>query len=122
PADVVAVCPDQLGPATLRSLPDDLPAFGLPSLDRPSRIDWRDYAERNEAAEPADAVASVLERAGDGAVWMVLTPGYRTYDGYCEAVLGGLGAARPGVLVVEPRSEVFEPMTLYRFGASADGP
>lgn len=124
PNDVVAICPDQLGPATLRSLPDDLPAFGLPSLDRPARIDWRDYAERNEAAAPGDAVTSVLERAGDGAVWMVLMPGYRTYDGYCEAVLAGLQTARPATeRVVEDRSgEVFEPMILYRFAPSADGP
>ena len=124
PGEVVVICPDQLGPATLRSLPEDIPAFGLPTLDRPARIDWRDYAERNEAAEPADAVASVLERAGDGAIWMVLMPGYRTYEGYCEAVLGGLQTARPATeRVVEDRSgEVFEPMILYRFQPSADGP
>ena len=124
PDDVVVICPDQLGPATLRSLPAEIDAFGLPALDRPTRIDWRDYAERNEAAEPGDAVASALERAGDGAVWMVLMPGYRTYDGYCEAVLSGLGAARPASerVIDERAEEVFEPMILYRFPAvSTDG-
>jgi len=124
PDDVVAICPDQLGPATSRALPDDLDAFGLPAFDGPERIDWRDYADRNEAAEPADAVARILERAGDGTVWLVVNPGYRTYEGYCEAVLAGLQAQRPATeLVVEARpGEVFELMNLYRFlPSSADG-
>jgi len=120
PDDVVVVCPDQLGPASLRSLPDGITALGLPALERPDRIDWRDYAERNESADAADAVAAALDRAGDGAVWLVISPGYRTYEGYCEAVLAGLQGSRPDVaLVVENRSDVFEPMFLYRF--SADG-
>jgi len=124
PDDVVAICPDQLGPASSRALPDDLDAFGLPAFDGPERIDWRDYADRNEAAEPADAVARILERAGDGTVWLVVNPGYRTYEGYCEAVLAGLQAQRPATeLVVEARpGEVFELMNLYRFlPSSADG-
>jgi mannosyltransferase len=123
PDDVVAICPDQLGPATLHELPDDLEALGLPALERPDRIDWRDYAARNEAAEPADAVRELLDRAGDGTVWLVLNPGYRTYEGYCEAVLAGLQAERPATeMVVEGRSgQVFEIMYLYRFVASADG-
>jgi len=123
PGDVVAICPDQLGPASSRALPDDVDAFGLPAFDGPERIDWRDYAERNESADPAAAVAEILERAGDGTVWYVLNPGYRTYEGWCEAVLGGLQTARPAAeIVVEGRpEEVFEPMFLYRFPASADG-
>ena len=124
PDDVVAVCPDQLGPATLRALPEDLPAFGLPALDRPERIDWRDYRERNESADPADAVEALLDRAGGaGTVWLVINPGYRTYEGYCEAVLAGLQTARPATeLVVEGRpGRVFEAMHLYRFVPSADG-
>jgi len=117
PGDVVVVCPDQLGPATLRALPEELDAVGLPAFDRPARIDWRDYEARNEAAEPADAVRRILDRAGDGTVWMVLNTGYKTYEGYCEGVLAGLQAARPATeLVVEGRpGEVFEPMFLYRF-------
>lgn len=123
PDDVVAICPDQLGPATVRELPDDVEALGLPAMERPDRIDWRDYEARNEAAEPADAVGELLDRAGDDTVWLVLNPGYRTYEGYCEAVLAGLQAERPATeLVVEGRpGQVFEIMYLYRFVASADG-
>jgi len=124
PGDVVAVCPDQLGPATLRELPAGVDAVGLPALERPDRIDWRDYEARNESADPGDAVAALLERAGDGTVWLVVNLGYRTYEGYCEAVLSGLQQARPATeLVVEARAgQVFELMYLYRYlPGSADG-
>lgn len=115
--DLVVVCPDQLGPAALRSLPGELAAVGLPTFDRPIRIDWRDYAERNESAEPDAAVERILQQAGDAAVWMVLDLGYRTYEGYCEAVLTGLRSVRPAAeLVVKDRvGDVYETMILYRF-------
>ena len=117
PDDLVVICPDQLGPATLRSLPEEIAAVGLPAFERPVRVDWRDYEARNEAADPAEAVVRILDEAGTGTVWMVLNTGYRTYEGYCEGVLGGLQAQRPATeLVVEARpGEVFEPMHLYRF-------
>lgn len=117
PDDVVAICPDQLGPATLRSLPETVDAVGLPTLERPVRIDWRDYAERNEAADPADAVDAVLDRAGSGTVWLVIATDYRTYEGYCEAVQARLQAARPtsGIVVPDRGGEVFEGATLLRF-------
>lgn len=117
PDDVVAICPDQLGPATLRSLPAGTDAVGLPALERPARIDWRDYEDRNEAADPADAVAAILERAGSGTVWLVINTHYRTYEGYCEGVQAGLQAARPvsGIVVPDRGGEVFEGGTLLRF-------
>lgn len=117
PEDVVAICPDQLGPATLRSLPEGIEAVGLPAFDRPDRIDWRDYAERNQAADPAHAVAEILERAEGGSVWLVINTHYRTYEGYCEGVQAGLQAARPtsGIAVADRGAEVFEGATLVRF-------
>ncbi len=117
PDDLVVMCPDQLGPSALRSLPDDLAAVGLPAFDRPVRIDWRDYAERNAAADPGEALARIEDQAAGATVWLVLNVGYRTYEGYCEDILTGLSTSRPGgQLVVEDRGgEVFEPMILYRF-------
>ena len=117
PGDVVAFCPDQLGPATLRYLPTTVRAVGLPKLERPERIDWRDYAARNESADPGAAVAALVQAAPDASVWLVVQSGYRTYEGYCEAVVSGLvGARPPGITVVRDRAgDVFEPATLYRF-------
>src|SRR3546814_13667031 len=110
PDDVVAICPDQLGPATLRSLPETVDAVGLPALDRPDRIDWRDYADRNEAADPAVAVQALLERAEGGSVWLLINTHHRTHEGYCEAVQSGLQAPRPasGLGVPDRGGEVSE--------------
>ncbi len=120
PGDVVVLCPDQLGPATLRALPDDVRAVGLPTFERPERIDWRDYEARNTAADPAAAVARILDEVGDGAVWLVVSTGYRTYEGYCDAVIGGLAFARPGpeLVVASGAGRVFEPADLFRFPGS----
>ncbi len=115
PDDVVAVCPDQLGPATLRSLSADVTVVGLPALERPDRIDWVDYADRNQAAVPAETAERLLDAAGDGAIWLVLNAGYRTYEGYCDGVLAALQGVRgPGTVVVPDRPDVFEHGTLVR--------
>ena len=113
--DVVVVCPDQLGPASSRSLDDRFDAVTVPALTPPERVDWVDYEERNAAADPVAVARAVLDRAGGAGIWVVLSPGYATYGTLCEAVLGELGAARGGVeVLVTNDSTVFEPMSLYR--------
>ena len=37
----------------------------------------------------------MIARAGAGRVWLVWSPGYRTLDAKCEAVVDALGTARP---------------------------
>lgn len=115
--DLVAFCPDQLGPSTLRELPDSFGAVGLPALERPDRIDWVDYADRQDAADPAAVADAVLQRAGGGDVWLVYNSSYRTYEGFCERVFERLSTARSTELVVPHRSDVFENAALYRFPA-----
>lgn len=123
PGDVVAFCPDQLGPSTLRSLDLDVEAVGVPSGASPVRIDWVDYEERNRAADPAAVAADLLERAGDQTIWYVSNPTYRTYEGLCEAVAAQLVAARPAAALVVPADgEIFEHGSLQRFDAAAPAP
>ncbi len=55
PGDVVVYCPDQLGPAYSREMPDGLDEVAYPALTSPERVDWVDYAARNEAADLARA-------------------------------------------------------------------
>lgn len=121
--DVVAFCPDQLGPSTLRGIDragrdaDEVRAVGVPSLARPDRIDWRDYEARNASAD-AVAVAKAIHDLVDGRIWLVVRPGYRTYEGLCEGVAGELGRLRgDGVTVVPDRGDdVFEPAALLVHG------
>ena len=67
PGDVVVYCPDQLGPAYSREMPDDVVELAYPVLDAPERVDWVDYAERNGAADPKAIADDILAEAGDHA-------------------------------------------------------
>ena len=116
PEDLVVFCPDQLGPSTLRSLTVEIDAVAVPALDRPERIDWVDYADRNRSANASDVGAAILERAADGAIWLVDAGTYRTYEDLCPELRAVLGAARPSnEVVLAPDSAVFEPATLTRY-------
>ena len=116
PGDVVAFCPDQLGPSTVRYLDDRFDPVGIPTLERPDRIDWVDYADRNESADPVAVAEALLERAGSGSVWLVNNSAYRTYEDLCDRVLAHLAARRPDNRVaIEVDPEVEENATLYRF-------
>ncbi len=113
--DIVVFCPDQLGPSTLRSLDDGFDAVAVPTLERPDRIDWVDYADRNAAADVDDLVAAILERAEDRTIWLVDSRSYRTYEVLCPGVWDGLAAARSATTEVMPDGQTFEPSTLTRF-------
>jgi len=115
--DHVVVCPDQLGPSIERALdaaggPDRIVPY--PLAGDPRFVDWRDYTERNDRADPAAFAATVLEEAGGATIWVVWNGSYRTLEGDCEAVIQALGAMRAGTEVATAGEE-FEPANLYRF-------
>jgi mannosyltransferase len=118
PGDVVAFCPDQLGPAFSRSMRTDVERLVYPTLAPPDRVDWVDYAKRNAAANPEDVAAELLARAGGHQIFLVWQPDYHTFEGQCEALLNALGAARPSnsTLVAAPAATYFEPgsVTVFR--------
>jgi hypothetical protein len=126
PGDVVAYCPDQLGPAGDRALRQQwesgngvpLTQLALPTLADPELVDWRNYAERNEAADPAVIADALQASAAGGAVWVVWNPAYRTYEGLCEAVVADLTQrfASSETLVAADPDRFFEHATLTRFG------
>jgi hypothetical protein len=123
PGDVVVICPDQLGPALHRSLPASLGLVELsyPTLGDPSFVDWRDYAKRNEAADPTTSLAIVVGRArASHSVWLVVGTGYKTFDGQCEAMDGELSTrlGRRQTLVNED-GETFEHAALVQYAGPA---
>ena len=120
PGDVVAYCPDQLGPSVSRLLPDDgLGAQHLtfPRATPPQLVDWVDYAEVNKAADPAPFAQMLLDRAGPtGTVWVVWAPGYKTFKDKCQGVLGNLDLVRrDNTRPVKLPSKNFEKPALIRF-------
>lgn len=116
---VVLTCPDQLAPATERAvsrLDLDARVVPFPGGGDPRFVDWVDYAERNEAADPAAFAAEVLEGLGDTPVYVVATTGYRTLEGTCEALLAA-ATQRTGAsatqLVTGDGERFYEPMSLW---------
>ena len=103
PGDVVAFCPDQLGPAVARRLPDHFDQVVFPTGAGPHFVDWVDYAERNRAADPLKFARSLESRAGDAAIWLVSAPGYKTFGRKCAVIEQELAGARPGGEIVVHR-------------------
>jgi uncharacterized membrane protein len=117
PGDVVVVCPDQLGPSLARALEHEglPPPVPYPTAGDPRFVDWRDYAERNNAVDPVEFADAVLEQAGDEPIWLVWNGSYRTFGGDCEAVVRRIDRFRQSTLRIAPSSGVFEPANLIRF-------
>jgi mannosyltransferase len=120
PGDVVAYCPDQLGPAVDRLLEGsapDLVQVTFPRAGRPELVDWVGYEEANEAARTAPFARMLLDRAGpERAVWVVWAPNYRTYDTKCQALLDDLRQARPQERrVVKVSTNTFERPGLVQY-------
>ena len=116
--DIVVVCPDQLGPAIARYLPDDVEIVAYPTLEPAGRVDWTDYEERNAAADPAVIADMIDTRWPDAPVWLAIFGGYRTFGYQCERLATELAARRgPAPTVVVANDDVFEPMNLISFSA-----
>jgi mannosyltransferase len=119
PGDVVAFCPDQLGPGVTRLLPEGTETVVFPTGADGARVDWVDYEERNEAGRPDPFARDLLDRAdaAGATVWYVWSPNYRTYGTSCEALEEELGAGgRTGTRLVERDRGVPERAWLTRFG------
>jgi mannosyltransferase len=111
PGDVVVYCPDQLGPAYSREMPDGLVEMVYPTLGAPDRVDWVDYAERNGAADVGTLAQDILAEADGHAVFMVWMPDYNTYGTQCEDLVNALGLTEN--LVVPNDAKFFEPAYLH---------
>jgi mannosyltransferase len=116
--DVVAYCPDQLGPSVTRELPRSLRVrqSSFPMSSTPERVDWVDYAEKVGNANPEQFAGRLLERAGAHTIWLVWSAGYRPFDVKCERIAAALGTGRgPGHAVVDADAGIFEHMGVVRF-------
>ncbi len=88
PGDVVAYCPDQLGPDVSRLLPSGVyQQITFPRGTGPQFVDWVDYAKTTGSASPK-AFAVQLEKMSqpDHRIWYVWAPGYQTYGTKCETI------------------------------------
>jgi hypothetical protein len=120
PGDVVAYCPDQLGPAVDRLLPTGrYQQITFPRQTGPTYINWVDYGEAVQAASPLTFAEKVEAMAAGGhQIFVVWAAGYQTYGVKCEGILQTL-AADPSYhvtnLVAVDSQAFYQPMALVRF-------
>ena len=91
---VVAYCPDQLAPAVQRLLGPSYEQVVYPTLGPPQRIDWVDYQDRQDAADPVAVAARLDALAGSRELLVLSAAGFRTYDEQCEALVAAVAALR----------------------------
>lgn len=117
PGDVVAYCPDQLGPSVSRLLPEGrFEQVTFPEEAPPARVDWVDYRRRSRARPPASFADALLARAGPGHdVFLVWSTLYRDVGRRCQRVAAALEATRPGVIRVRRDPDVFERMLVSQY-------
>lgn len=120
PGDVVVYCPDQLGPAYSREMPDGLDEISYPRLTAPERVDWVDYAETNAAADPAALAAEIRARADGHAIFLVWMSDYRTLGNQCQQLVAELGLTEN--LIVQDQSRFYEPAFLHWAPAGESAP
>lgn len=120
PGDVVAYCPDQLGPAVARILPTDTyTQLTFPRSTGPEFVNWVDYGAAVRAASPLAFAEHVEALAASGRqIFVVWSPGYETFGVRCEGIVQTLQASPSYVhtgLVVGDSKAFFQPMYLERF-------
>ena len=121
PGDVVAFCPDQLGPAVDRALDVDVARVTYPAFASPERVDWVDYEERVDAGDPVAFARELDRRADDRVVWLVSSGAYRTHGDVCARIGDELRRQRhrARLIVAEDPDEYFEHASLAVYGSSS---
>jgi len=116
PGDVVAFCPDQLGPPVNRLVPPGrYQMITFPRGTSPVFVDWIDYAKATAAGNPGEFAKRLEQMAGPThQIWLVWAPGYQTYKTKCESTELSL-IADDGLKasIVVPFAQVASPWTPY---------
>jgi uncharacterized membrane protein len=120
PGDVVAYCPDQLGPAVNRLLPAGrYVQTTFPRGTGPEFVDWVDYATASQRGRPLVFAAHLedLARAGHHRIFVVWAGGYQTFGVKCEQIVQALQddpAYQATNRVLGNGGEFYQPMSLVQ--------
>jgi mannosyltransferase len=118
--DVVAYCPDQLGPAVYRlTATRGYDQVTYPRSGSPSIIDWVDYKAAIRASSPTAFTRELLSRAAPAhTIWLVWASGYQGYGTRCEQIVDEL-LTTPGYIpktwITEKSQTYYEPMNLTEY-------
>jgi MFS family permease len=120
PGDVVAYCPDQLGPAVYRLIPPQrYEQITFPRDTGPEFVDWVDYAQASHAGSALGFAQRLESMASSGRqIFVVWASGYQTFGSKCEGIIQTL-QADPNYqlhsLVTLNATRYYQPMDLYQF-------
>jgi mannosyltransferase len=120
PGDVVAYCPDQLGPAVDRLLPAQrYQQITFPRDTGPEFVDWVDYAQASHAGSALGFAQRLESMAASGKqIFVVWASGYQTFGVKCEGIVQTLQADphyQLHSLVTLNTNRYYQPMDLYQF-------
>ncbi len=125
PGDIVAFCPDQLGPAVYREVdqPAQYKMVTFPRRTGPQFINWVDYGKAVHAANPEAFVQSLVAQAGSThRIWLTWMPGYQSFGTKCEQIATAL-LQTPGYgghnWVTSHPAKNYEPMNLTEFAPTS---
>ena len=125
PGDIVAYCPDQLGPAVNRLLPAGrYLQTTFPRGTGPAFINWVDYGTAVHKASPLAFAQKLEAEAADSGrqIYLVWASGYQTYGVKCEGIVQTL-QANPAYhateVVVGNSTSFYQPMWMVRFTPTA---
>ncbi len=119
--DIVAYCPDQLGPDAWRVIhdPSRYTETTFPRGTGPEFVDWVDYEKTVHAASVIMFANQLVADAGTTHhIWLVWQPGYQTYGVRCSQLATALldNPHLGGHNWVTPSGQrYYEPMTLTEF-------
>jgi mannosyltransferase len=121
PGDIVAFCPDQLGPSVYRVI-DHAPQYDMVTFPRgtgPAIVDWVDYEKAVHHGNPITFAAMLVADAGaTHHIWLVWQPNYQTYGVKCEQLATAL-LQSPGLgghdWVTNHPTKFYEPMNLVEY-------
>ena len=93
----------------------------FPRRTGPQIVDWVDYANAVESADPNAFAQDVLQKAGNHRVWLVWQPMYQTFGTKCETIASDLisvatknGGGGRNIVINHPKL-YYEPMNLTEF-------
>lgn len=120
PGDVIAYCPDQLGPAVDRLLPAGrYQQITFPRGTGPTYVNWVDYPAASHKGSPV-AFGQQLERmaGADHQIFVVWYGSYQTFGTKCEQILQTLGydkSLQSKSLLTGRPIQFYQPMGLVQF-------
>jgi mannosyltransferase len=127
PGDVIAFCPDQLGPSVYRQIrdPSQYNMLTFPRRTGPQIVNWVNYADTVHAADPDAFATDVARLAGSNHhIWLVWEPMYQTYGVKCETIATDLldaatknGGGGRNVVTSHP-ALYYEPMNLTEYAGA----